>query len=176
MWLAVELVPGPLEFTSTKKCKSDHGFEVPKRPIFRSTSSTDMVQQVLQWERQKWFSHCKYQGTIIQWHGPMGFAVREAKMVLTLQMSGDHGREMPIFMKFYPLIYFLIYFLNFRPAKCYCSQEERRKKGEGQTWRRNPKTALVGHISNKISTSTFGAWSLLLVHRRFTHSEGPKVL
>ena len=34
-------------------------FEVPKRHILRPTLSTDMVQRVLQWERQKRFSSRK---------------------------------------------------------------------------------------------------------------------
>jgi hypothetical protein len=38
--------------------------EVPKRPIFRPTLSAIMVQWILQWERQKRFSHCKCQGTM----------------------------------------------------------------------------------------------------------------
>ena len=32
----------------------------------RGPSSNDMVQWVLQWERQKWFSHCKCQGTMAE--------------------------------------------------------------------------------------------------------------
>ena len=36
-------------------------FEAPKRHIFRPTLSTDMVQQVLRWERQKRFSSRKRQ-------------------------------------------------------------------------------------------------------------------
>ena len=43
--------------------------EVPKRPPFTPT-----------------FTHC---------HGPMSFAMGEAKEILSLQMSGDHDREMP---------------------------------------------------------------------------------
>ena len=72
---------------------------------------------------------------------------------------------------------FLSLFLFVYPpplAKRYCSQEERREKVKHEE--ENPKTALFGHILKKISTSTFGAWSLLLVHSRFTPSEVPKVL
>ena len=36
------------------------------------------------------------------------------------------------------------------------------------------KTALLEHILKKNSTFTFGAWSFVLAHIRFTPSEGPK--
>ena len=35
------------------------------------------------------------------------------------------------------------------------------------------KNVLFGHISKKISTFTFGAWSFFLVHIQFTPSVGP---
>ena len=34
----------------------------------------------------------------IHFNGPMGFGVREATEVLSLQMSRDHGREMPFYL------------------------------------------------------------------------------
>ena len=36
------------------------------------------------------------------------------------------------------------------------------------------KSAPFGHILNKSTQSLFGAWSFLLVHIRFTPSEGPE--
>ena len=36
------------------------------------------------------------------------------------------------------------------------------------------KTILFGHILKMSTRSLFGAWSFLLVHIRFTPSEGPK--
>ena len=37
-------------------------FEVPKRHILRPTLSIDMLQRILQWERQRSFSSWKRQG------------------------------------------------------------------------------------------------------------------
>ena len=45
-----------------KNVKVTMEFEVPKRHILRPTLSTDMVQQILQWERQKRCSHRKRRG------------------------------------------------------------------------------------------------------------------
>ena len=67
MWLVVELIPGPLQFTSGQKSKSDHGIRGPQKVYF-----------------QVYIIHC---------HGPTGFALGEAKEVLLLQILGDHGRE-----------------------------------------------------------------------------------
>ena len=36
--------------------------EVPRRPIFVPRLSIVMIQRVLWWERQKWFSHYKCKG------------------------------------------------------------------------------------------------------------------
>jgi hypothetical protein len=36
------------------------------------------------------------------------------------------------------------------------------------------KTAIMGHVLKNPTHSLFGAWSFLLVHIWFTHSEGPK--
>ena len=60
------IVPGPLQFPSRNKCKGDHETWGPKRPIFRPTLSTIMVQWVLQWERQKRSSRCKCQRTMVE--------------------------------------------------------------------------------------------------------------
>jgi hypothetical protein len=52
--LVVELVPGPIWFTPRKKnVKLTVKFEVPKNHTLRSKLSTDMLQRVMQWERQK---------------------------------------------------------------------------------------------------------------------------
>ena len=42
-----------------------------------------------------------FQVYIIQCHGPMGFAMREAYKVLLLQKSWDHGKEMFCFFYFF---------------------------------------------------------------------------
>ena len=39
---------------------------------------------------------------------------------------------------------------------------------------KTPKIALFGHIFSKIAQLFFNAWSLLLVHVRFTPKKGPK--
>ena len=66
LWLAIELVPGPLWFTQRKKC--DHGVRGPQNTYFKAY--------------------------IIQWHSPMGFAVGEAKEVLLQEHARAHDREM----------------------------------------------------------------------------------
>ena len=55
-------------YINKKKCKSDHGT----------------------WGRQKAY----FQSYIIHSYGPTGFAVGEAKMILSPIMSSDHGKEM----------------------------------------------------------------------------------
>ena len=52
--------------------------------------------------------------------------------------------------------------------------EDKRRQRNCQTWIFFSKSALFGHILNKSTHSLFGAWSFLLVHIRFTPSEGPK--
>ena len=37
-----------------------------------------------------------FQAYIIHYHGPMGFVVREAKEVLSMQKPRDHDKEMPL--------------------------------------------------------------------------------
>ena len=54
-----------------KECKSDHGTWGPQKDCF--------------------------QAYIIHYHGPTDFAMGEAKEVLSLQMSEDHGRELPFY-------------------------------------------------------------------------------
>ena len=56
MWLVVERVLGPLPFMLRKKCQSDHGVRGPQKTYFKAF--------------------------IIHWHGPMGFAMGEAREVL----------------------------------------------------------------------------------------------
>ena len=62
LWLVVELVLESLQLTPRKKWVTMK-FEVPKRHNLRPTLSTDMVQQVLWWERQKRCSSRKRQAT-----------------------------------------------------------------------------------------------------------------
>jgi hypothetical protein len=70
MWLVVELIPSmTLVYIKEKKCKNGHGTWGPQGAYF-----------------QAYTIHC---------HGPTSFVVGKAKEVLSLQMSRDHGREMP---------------------------------------------------------------------------------
>ena len=110
MWLTIELVMGPLRFTSrkNKNVRDDHETWGPKRPIFKPTLSILMIQRVLQWEMQKWFSCYKCHGEKVK-----------------------HEES----CQYYP---FWTYILK-KPAHPF-----------------------------------FGAWSLLLVHIRFTPSQGPE--
>ena len=57
------------------KCKSNHGTQAPPKACFLA-----------------YIIHC---------NGPMGFGVREAKEVLSLQMSRDHDRDMAIYLFIY---------------------------------------------------------------------------
>ena len=75
MWLALELVLGPPWVTSREKCKSDHVTWGPPKAYF-----------------QAYIIHC---------NGLTGFVVGEAKEVLLLQMSRDHGKEMPFYYYYY---------------------------------------------------------------------------
>ena len=69
MWLTIELHLGPLWFTSRFFFgKSDHET----------------------WDPQKTYFHAY----IIHCYGPTRFAVREAKEVLSLQITRDHDKEM----------------------------------------------------------------------------------
>jgi uncharacterized membrane protein YhhN len=52
--------------------------------------------------------------------------------------------------------------------------KDNRRQENSQTLYFYLKLALSGHILIKVSTFTFGAWPFLLVHIRFTPSEGPK--
>jgi hypothetical protein len=52
LWLVVELVQDHFGLHQGKNGRVTMEFKVPKRHIWRPTSSTDMVQRVLQWERQ----------------------------------------------------------------------------------------------------------------------------
>ena len=56
LWLGVEIVVGPLRFTSKDKCQSDHGVQGPQKIYLKAY--------------------------IIHWHGPMDFVLAEAKEVL----------------------------------------------------------------------------------------------
>lgn len=77
MWFAVELVLGPLRFTSRKQCKNDHGTWGPPKGCFEA-----------------YIMHC---------HGPKGIAIGVAKEVLLLQMSWDHSIDIyfKYFIRFY---------------------------------------------------------------------------
>ena len=55
-----------LVYTKEKNVKVTMEFEAPKRHILRPTLSTDMVQRVLRWERQKRSSSTKRQGSMTE--------------------------------------------------------------------------------------------------------------
>jgi hypothetical protein len=58
---------GPLRFTPKKKCESDHEVRGPQNIYFKKpTLSTNMIQRVLRWERQKRCSSRKRQGPVIE--------------------------------------------------------------------------------------------------------------
>ena len=62
--------PDTTSITTRKRRESDYGeFEVPKRPIFMPN--------------------------IVRCHGPLGFAVRKAKDILSLQKLENRDKEMP---------------------------------------------------------------------------------
>lgn len=140
MWLAVELVPGPLEFTSTKKCKSDHGTWGPQKAFFRLTVSTNMVQRVLQWE---------------------------AKMVLTPNIKGPCQRN-AIFIRNNPLFY--LYFKFFIPAQPNIIVLKRKegKKGASQTWRKKSQNCSFWTLKKKSSNPLLAhghfSWSTVGLH------------
>jgi hypothetical protein len=64
--MVVDLVPGPHRFTSRKKMSVTMEFEVSKRHSSRPTLSTDMIQQGVQWEKQKWWFDRKRQGPMAE--------------------------------------------------------------------------------------------------------------
>ena len=113
--------------------------DVLKRPIFRSTLSIVIIQQVL--------------------------GVRKAKVVLLLQKSRDHPREMS----------FQSLFL-FRPNIFVFKRREGKKRGEGKTWRKGTQICPFGHIIQRSAHPLLGAWSLFLVNVQFTSSDEPKSL
>ena len=55
-----------VEVALTFPCWVTMELKVPKRPIFKSILFIVMVQWVLQWERQKRFSHRKCEGTMVE--------------------------------------------------------------------------------------------------------------
>jgi hypothetical protein len=65
--------------------------------------------------------------------------------------------------------------ISLHPKVSLIQGEKGKRIEEGQTWRNVPKTVLFGHILQKKSTHPlFGAWSLLVIHVRFTPSKGSK--
>ena len=64
MRLAVKVIPRPLWFTSRKTIRVTMELEVPKRPIFKLTLSTAVVQQVCSGRRKKRFCHYKCHGSM----------------------------------------------------------------------------------------------------------------
>ena len=67
MWLVVELVMGPLQFTSRKKnVKVAMEIEVPQRHILSHVLSTHMVEWVLWWETQKRCYGRRRQGPMVE--------------------------------------------------------------------------------------------------------------
>ena len=64
MWLALNSSPHHFGLHQERNVRVAMELEVPKRPIFRPTSSIVMVQWVWGRERQKRLFHCKCQGTM----------------------------------------------------------------------------------------------------------------
>ena len=77
----------------------------------------------------------------------------EAKEILFLQMSQIHGKEMPI------------YFVLIKTCFIVTRKEGEKVKHEEE---KNPKIALFGLTLKKPAHPFSSAWSLLLVHVRFT--------
>ena len=131
MWLVVELVLGPLRFISKKKkCKSNHATWGPWKAYFHA-----------------YIIHC---------HDPMGFAMGRAKEVISMHMSGDHGRERC-------QLFFIV------------MRKWREGEGEKVKHEETLQNCPFWHTFKQTLTyPLFGAWSLLLVHVRFTLRQGPK--
>ena len=126
MRLAVKVIPRPLWFTSRRTVRVTMELEVPKRPIFKLTLSTAVVQRVLQWETQKRFFHYKY-------HGSMAKKCH-------------------------------FFFLSFFQTTCFIvTMNEGEKKRRRSNMKKNPKTALFGHIIKHQHIH-------FLVHRHFSWS------
>ena len=104
-----------------------------------------------------------FKAYIINWHGPTGFAVREAQIT-----AFGRKREGPMIEKCYYSKKIIMIFLR----------EEKMKTREAMRMTKLEifllfKTALFGYIYWKKSAHSFlGAWLFLLVHIRFTPSEG----
>jgi hypothetical protein len=104
-------------------------------------------------------------------HGPKGFAVGEAKEVLSLHTKGPWQREaILIFSNHFVLLLFFIF------AKHFHGYEERRKEeGEKIEHEENsPNCPFWTYISKKYAHPFLGAWSLLFIYVQFTPSQGPK--
>jgi hypothetical protein len=131
--LVVELVPRPLQFTSRKKNVGvTMEFEVSNKRILRLMLSNDMVQWVLQWERQKRCSCRKRQG-------PMAKKCYYNKLIMIFFRGREDEDKIMVKHDFF-----------FKMANFWT------------------------YIRRKKSThSLFGPWSFLLIHIRFTPSEGP---
>ena len=64
--------------------------EVPTRPIFNPTPSIVMMQRVLQWERQKRFSHCKCQWILTK---KFHFYKRKQKKIIETRKAEKRMRK-----------------------------------------------------------------------------------
>ena len=90
-----------------------------------------------------------------------GSAVREAKEVLSLQMSRGHGKEIPF-------SYTHTHIILSKVIQVY--EERREEEGEKVKHEENSQNYPFGHIFKKSAPPLSSAWSLLLVHVRFTPS------
>ena len=102
----------------------------------------------------------------IHCHDPTNYVVGEAKEVLLLQKSRDHGKEMRFWYFFSSCSYF-------SSKQSHMYEERRKKKGEKvKNWRKIPNFGHVYSINQHVHF--FGAQSLLLINIHCTHGQGPK--
>ena len=114
---------------------------VPKSHVSMLTLSIIEVHRVLHWERPK--------------------------EVLSLQMLGDHDREISSFSSS----------SSPPPQKknvTIIMGKEGENRGRRSSMKKNPKIPLFGLILIYLPNLLFGAYLLLLVHIQYTPSEGPK--
>ena len=89
---------------------------------------------------------------IIHYHDPTDFIMGGSKEVLSLQMSRDHGREMPFLIVFDTLIF--IYFYFYLKIFFIIARKER-KKGDKVKHKESFQNWLLGTYIAKIGTTTF---------------------
>ena len=113
-------------YIKKKKCKSDHET----------------------WDLQNVYFHAY----IMHCHGPTGFAMGEAKEVLSLHMMGPWQREAVLIFSnnFVLLLFFLCQTFPWLRGK------KERRRGQNRTWRKFPKLPFLDIYFKKVCTSIFG--------------------